>query len=417
MRSIWFYIAAVLILVGVAGRDARTVAFGAVVLLAGAASRLWSRYALARVRYSRELPARRAFAGETIEIRFTLSNLKPLPVPWIEVRDSVPDAMPVEDAPTRPGAGPEAALLTRSTALAWYERVRWRHRFHCRQRGFFQFGPVNFRSGDIFGFFPSSEELWTIDRFAVLPRLLTLREIGLPSRRPFGEARSGSPIFEDPSLIVGVRDYRPGDPWKRIDWKATARRQALQSRVYDPASTLTMLVALGVSTLEHPWEGYDPLLLERAVTVAGSIARYAEEKRYACGLAANCTFPNADRTIWIPPSRATGQLLRILEALAMVSPFVLAPLEEVLQRQSARLPFGSTVVIVTGYLTESLRGYLARACDGGAGWFLVWVGEQAAPDLGPRLQVYDAGAHLREVEQRWRAEQAEAHPAALHRSL
>lgn len=411
MRSIWFYLAALLVLIGIGAREPAPVAFGAMVLLTGGVSRLWSRFSLSRIRYERELPARRAFVGESIEVGFSLTNLKPLPVPWVEVRESVAEGLPPEDVPGRPGGGPDTLLVSRSTSLSWYERVRWRHRFHCRQRGFFHFGPATFRSGDIFGFFPSSSELWATDEFAVLPRLLDLREIGLPSQRPFGESRSGSPIFEDQSRIIGVRDYRPGDALKRIDWKATARSQALRSRVYDPAATRTMLIALGVSTLEHPWEGYDPLLLERAITVAASVARYSEEKRYAYGLAANCTFPNADRNIWVPPGRATDQLTRVLEALAMVSPFVLVPLEDVLERATARLPFGTTVVVVTGYLTEGLRAYLTRGRGGPGRWFAIWVGDPPVPDLGPRMQVYDASQHLRELEQRWQSEHAGAQAA------
>ena len=50
----------------------------------GLALALWSRAALRRIRYERELPARRAFVGESVEIGFRLSNLKLLPVPWIE---------------------------------------------------------------------------------------------------------------------------------------------------------------------------------------------------------------------------------------------------------------------------------------------------------------------------------------------
>jgi len=140
-------------------------------------------------------------------------------------------------------------------------------------------------------------------------------------------------------------------------------------------------VALSIETLAHAWEGYDPLLLERAISVASSVARYAHLKRYAVGLAANCTFPNADRHIWLAPARETEQLPRILEALAMASPFTLAPLEEILSRSRRRLPLGASVVIVTGFLTAGLRSYLMRGAGGIERLALVWVGQQPAPEL------------------------------------
>lgn len=412
MRSIWIYLAALLLFIGVISGQHAAAAMGALILLTGAASRLWSRGVLKRIEYRRQLSTQRAFVGESVDAQFSLTNRKPLPVPWIEVRDSVPEKAPPTDERGRPGGGPETLLLIRSTSLAWYERVRWRHSFDCRSRGYFQFGPAMLRSGDVFGFFPTEASDAGVSHLTVLPRVLPLRDIGLPMQRPFGEAAAGNPIFEDQSRVVGLRDYRPGDPLKRIDWKATARSQRLQSKLYDPASTLTMLIALNVSTLEHPWEGYEPLLLERSVTVAASIASYAEEKRYAAGLAANCTFPSADRHIWLPPSRNPVQMTRILESLAMVSPFVLAPLEDVLRRRVERLPLGATVVIVAGYLTEGLHAFLSRGHASRDRWFLVWTGDQPAPALGSQIHVYDASLHLREVEREWQAAHAGRDAAA-----
>ncbi len=403
MRSIWLYIAALLVFVGLIAGQPAPAALGTRILLTAGVSRLWSGAALRRVDYTRTLPARRAFVGEILDVAFSLANRKPLPVPWIELRENVPEKVAPLDAAGRPGASPEMLLLIRSTSLSWYERVRWQHRFECSARGYYQFGPALLRSGDIFGFFPTEAQDSRVHHLTVLPKVLPLREIGLPAQRPFGETAAGSPLFEDQSRVAGLRDYRPGDPLKRIDWKATARSQRLQSRLYDPAATLTVMIAVNVTTLEYAWEGYDPLLLERAIAVAGSIASYAEEKRYSAGIAANCTFPNADRYIWVAPSRDPSQLTRILEALAMITPYVLAPLEDVLRGRVDRLPIGATIVVVAGYLTETLRSYLSGQHAGVDRWFLVWVGDGAAPDVGPHVQVYDAGQHLHDVEREWQA--------------
>ena len=43
--------------------------------------------------------------------------------------------------------------------------------------------------------------------------------------------------LEDPIRIAGARDYRPGDPLKRMHWKATARTGELQVRLVDPSTT------------------------------------------------------------------------------------------------------------------------------------------------------------------------------------
>lgn len=404
MRDSWVAVGIVLLLAGIILQAGAPIGVGVLILLTGGVAHLWSRLALEQVSYRRQIVNRRAFVGESIEVAFTLINRKVLPVPWIEVRDTVPERLPPEGVHVAPAPTAEMLFFSRSTSLASYERVTWRHQFHCTARGFYQIGPSALRSGDVFGLFPRSEDNEQIDHLTVLPRLLDLRDIGLPVERPFGEARGGSRIFEDQSRIVGVRDYRSGDPLKRIDWKATARRQHLQSRLYDPSSTINLLVALNAGTLEHPWEGYDPLLLERAISVAGSVAQFADEKRYAVGLAANCTFPNADRHIWVPPGRDPDQLTRILESLAMVTPFVLAPIEEIMQGSRRRLPLGASIVIVAGHLSEGMQAYLSRRSQGLKNLSVIWVGDQPAPALANKVEVYDAGPHLREFERRWQSE-------------
>jgi uncharacterized protein (DUF58 family) len=403
-RQVWPLVAVLLLLTGIGIREPAVAAVGALVLLAGGVAQLWSRIALERVTYRRRLQDRRAFVGEELEVEFTVANRKALPLPWLEIRESVPDTMPARDAHATPSGMQGALYVTRSTSLSWYERVRWSHRFLCRRRGYFHFGPARLRSGDIFGLYPAQLDEERRDYLTVLPRVVDLPALGLPAERPFGEARSGSRIFEDPSRIAGVRDYRHGDPLKRIDWKATARRQELQSRVYEPSSSLYLLIALNVNTLEFVWEGFDPVLLERAITVAGSVATWAEQHRFATGLIANSSYPGADRPLSVPPGRDPDHLTRILEALAMVSPFTIAPLEDVLEDTVRRLPMGATVVVVAGYLPRLMAARIERLGRRGHSVSLIWVADGGAPALAG-VRTFDVSNSLRAFERGWSADE------------
>src|SRR5439155_19960951 len=125
------------------------------------------------------------------------------------------------------------------------------------------------------------------------PRRSTVLGLGLPAERPFGERRGFNRLFEDPARPSGLREYRPGDSLRRIDWKASARSQALQSRVYEPSSTQHLLVALNAHTLAHSWQGFIPETFERLLSVAGSVAQFGFESGNAIGLVANGSYPNA----------------------------------------------------------------------------------------------------------------------------
>jgi uncharacterized protein (DUF58 family) len=194
----------------------------------------------------------------------------------------------------------------------------------------------------------------------VYPRTVALGDVGLPSVRPYGEHAGGSRIFEDPSRIVGVRDYRAGDSLRRIDWKATARLGTMQSRVYDPSASRHLSLCLNTQTTDPAWAGVITELLERSITVAASVAREAYEERYSVGLLANSSLPDADRAIRIPPGRRAEQFIRILEALAVVTPFVLEPLSAMLDREEHRLVAGTTIGVVTAIMTDELAATLLR---------------------------------------------------------
>jgi uncharacterized protein (DUF58 family) len=398
LRNAGALAAIALLFAGLARQRPIPAAVGILVLLSGLGAMAWSRLSLERVSYQRRWSAQRAFVGDEIECTFTLRNHKALPLPWFEVRELVPDQLPPWDAHILPAAYQGAFYYTRTTSLAWYERVTWRQRFSCTARGYYQVGPTRLRSGDLFGFFPRELYLDRPDQIAIMPRLLELGDLELPVRRPFGSAKGGNRIFEDQSRIAGLRDYRPGDPLKRIDWKATARRGTLQSRLYDPSATVTLIVALNADTLAHTWEGYDPLLLERAVSVAGSIAAKSEAERYAVGLIANCTYPGADRPITVPAGRDPGQLTRVLEALAMVVPFTIATMEDLLDRERRRFPLGVSVALVAGFLSDALSQQVERLEREGISTAIFWVGDQP-PANGPKnVALHDLSPALRQFE-------------------
>ncbi len=94
-----------------------------------------------------------------------------------------------------------------------HDRLEWPLELRAVRRGYFRVGPTRLRSGDLFGFFDREEEAGRpVDGVVVYPHVYALGDLGFDSARPFGEQRGGARIYEDPSRVIGVRDYQPGDP-------------------------------------------------------------------------------------------------------------------------------------------------------------------------------------------------------------
>jgi uncharacterized protein (DUF58 family) len=398
LRAYWLSASALLLVVGLATRQNALVALGVLIFVAGGIARLWSRFSLERVTYQRQFGEDRAFVGETIPLTISLTNRKFLPLPWVEVHDEFPEDLPPDGVRLSTSPKPRVGFLERATSLGWYERVVWRHTMHLPRRGYYQFGPVHLRSADLYGLLVREKTLDVRNHLVVYPRTVPLSELGLPLQRPFGEQRGTDRVFEDPMRVAGLRDYLPGDPLRRIDWKATARRRQLQSRVYEPTTTLHLTVAVNIATLAHSWEGYIPELLERVIVGAASVARHAYEARFAVGLLANGSFPESDRPIKIAAGRNPDQLHRVLEALAMIGPFTMSSLEVLLEGESHTFPLGATLVLVAARVPDDLAAVLMRIRADGRKVIIVNCSDD---DWGVEIggiPVATAGQHFKEVE-------------------
>jgi uncharacterized protein (DUF58 family) len=377
-RDVWVIVGGLLVVVGFAASEPVIAAVGFAVMIVGGLSRYWSRHLFDRTSLRPKLAESRAFPDEAVGLEVTLENRKVLPLPWYEWRLGLADALRVKDEAMASSAVPGLNWLYRRGSMGWYGRRSWSFSMSGTERGYHQVGPSTLRSSDLLGVFPRRTELPGVEHLVVYPRVSSLDDLLLPADRPFGGRRGGTPISEDPLRIAGLREYRPGDPLKRIDWKATARTGELTSRVYEPAATHQLYICLNIDTLEHAWEGYLKEELERAIEVAASVAVWAASQRFAVGLLANGSYPDADRPIRLPPSRSREQVTRILEALAVIQPLTMGDMAGTLMRETGRLPAGSTIILVASLVPEALAGALLRFHQEGHRVFVLGTSERVA---------------------------------------
>ncbi|MGH2522952.1 MAG: hypothetical protein ACRDH2_10660, partial [Anaerolineales bacterium] len=108
--------------------------FFAVYLLA----RLWTRRSAERVRVGRRFTPR-AFFGDQVAVTVTVQNEGRLPLPWLEVHESLP-----VDLISPP-------LQHEVLSLGPRERKQLRYTLNCRKRGYYALGPFRARTGDLLG--------------------------------------------------------------------------------------------------------------------------------------------------------------------------------------------------------------------------------------------------------------------------
>ncbi|CAG9622084.1 DUF58 domain-containing protein [Sutcliffiella rhizosphaerae] len=78
-------------------------------------------------------------------------------------------------------------------------------------------------------------------------------------------------------MVIGTRDYQNGDSFGQIHWKATARTNHLQSKVYERTSQLTWLFIIDIHTVD----------LEEKLRGVAYLLRYATKQSISYSILVN----------------------------------------------------------------------------------------------------------------------------------
>ncbi len=301
-------------------------------------SYFWGQKALRGVEITLEAPKGSGFVGERIPGVFRIENRKFLPVIWLEL--SFPcgrqECVEPEEDFTREwqqdGAG-EAAYPVWKRKFAWilwHQQLEWKTWFRAVRRGIFFLEELGAVSGDGFGLCIKRKmiKLWNPPVFVVYPRLQEVKPE--PFLRQMYDADVGQQgIYEDPTLLKGIRDYRYGDPVKRINWRMLARQNQMQVNVYErvqPRSSFFLLDLASFSREEREGERQEVRRvcakeeLEDMLSVLGSLFVSLLERQMACGLALpHQEAGGSGEGTLLLPSCEEGFAHRLLSALAGVS--------------------------------------------------------------------------------------------------
>jgi uncharacterized protein (DUF58 family) len=336
--------------------------FYLIYVLAGtyALAQWWTARSLPRLRVSRHFTDH-VFLGETVQVEIRVENTSWWPVPWLRYDEAPPSDLII-------GGGIRQVVSMRPG-----ERVHLRYELTGWRRGYYPIGPARLTTGDLFGFAEASGSFSQVDYLTVYPRVIPLTRVPLTSCAPYGTIKSREPIFADPTRIIGVRDYRPGDPLRSVDWKSSARAGNLQVRKHEPAVSLTSVIFLDLNS-----EAYSRQLRynasEWAIVVAASLANYLTGQRQAVGLACNGTDSLTGATCWsIPPRPGRTHLMKLLEWLARARLAEKLPLADWLPMAALDLAWGTTAVVITPTGGETICRALHRLLRSGLNPVLVVI--------------------------------------------
>ena len=400
MGKQWWYFALIIVILSAVTGRSTLLLVGILLALVAAASALWKRYSLAAVSYERRFDTDRLFLGEETTMTVSFTNAKPLPLAWLISVDELPAQIKLSSGEVLSSPDPRRQIFVNNLSLRWYERVNRRHQILALQRGVWHFGPLQLSSGDIFGFSVSRINLPAEQTIVIYPKMVPLTGLRLADWRPFGDFRTSRRILTDPLRLMGAREYVPGDNFRHIHWKATARRRVLQTKVFEPSASREIALFLNVRTSAYVNEGVDRDVLELAIITAASIARWSWDRGYPVGLFANTIMRGIRSRIHVRPSNRADQLFQILDALARVEDVSQWTMATLLGVEAPNLRFGSSIVIISPILSTRLKGRLLALRQREFSVTLITLGKASPLEAIPGVQWYHLGddIHWQELE-------------------
>ncbi|HEU5074171.1 MAG TPA: DUF58 domain-containing protein [Polyangiaceae bacterium] len=293
--------------VGLIAQEPAMVAWTGALLVGLALARAVTMVSVARVRaagfemlWRGDERMRRIGRGETIELSAEIRNRDSLAARYVHLRAVSSPDLEVELEPTS-GEVPAAGRLAIQV------------RVHAPRVGQHGIHGLSLEVQGSPGLFEVPLTFANPYGVEVLPQTYSalLRSArGGRSRMNAQEGRAG--VFAgDGSELRELRDHQPGDPWRRIAWRASARRGKLLVREHEREERDVVWLLLDASV--ELWSGKPGVApLDHAIDEVAAVLGRHLARGDAVGLgilASRCL-------TWIPPSRGATHLMRSLNALA-----------------------------------------------------------------------------------------------------
>ena len=270
--------------------------------------------------------ATRGQVGGYLEGRVHITNRTRLPKSWLEVVEysDLPDYS-----------------TGRGLAMVKEQARTWRVQTYLSRRGVYHTGQVDVISQDPFGLFRMKRRFLEPGAYIVLPATEPLPNLDLQLARLPSNSRTTRHWDQITTDVSSVREYTPGDSYRRIHWPYTARMNALMVKEFDMGISAEAWVLLDMDHTSHVGETPDNTE-ELVVTIAASVVNRLVERSMPVGLATN-----GDRDIIYRPDSSPAHLGRLMEALAQVRAESTTSLERFLYDLRPQLNRFNTLTVIT----------------------------------------------------------------------
>ena len=345
-------------LFGFIGRLMNAVWFWIILLSAGLCWLLITLYRRAKLRaldqvvYSRGFSSDGIFVGETLKLIETLRNPSWFPLFRVKVDFFMPGGLTVDGLVCEKHTKVTSVFHIPPYATAKkVHTVRADKREHFRMyTSFIQYRGTEYSFEAPIDFYAYPNQYDADASFA-------------PDIYHAGDMIASRKYIEDPFFLSGIRQYRPGDPMRAINFKASARgfkggMRQLMSNDYDSSRNYNSMILLDLTAYaDAPMNENEQI--ETGLRYACYLFCEALKNGGTVGFATNCSSGNS-RYIYVPCGSGTIHTKRILEQFAEISANEKRDysVNVILQTIVPELTRGTDIYLITPLVDDKMAGLL-----------------------------------------------------------
>lgn len=282
-------------------------AFFAVWLLEKIYQKNWSNGLTVSIKFQSEP----VFEGKKASLTETIENRSWMFMPVLQVGFRVDRNLKF---PEEENAAVSDKLYERDIfSVMFYQKITREIRFETAKRGYYVIDRADLMTKTLLATEELHENAELFTYLYVYPRLISVDSLEVIFRRMMGEITAQRRIYEDPFAFRGLREYMPGDPLNKINWKASARAMDTLVNVHDSTESARCCFLLdvedeGILRFEQ--------VHEEGIRLAASLGAQMIDRQIPVSLLANGVDQVTGETIYLEPGSGMRQKNRLFESLA-----------------------------------------------------------------------------------------------------
>ncbi len=282
-------------------------AFFAVWLLEKIYQKNWSNGLTVSIKFQSEP----VFEGKKASLTETIENRSWMFMPVLQVGFRVDRNLKF---PEEENAAVSDKLYERDIfSVMFYQKITREIRFETAKRGYYVIDRADLMTKTLLATEELHENAELFTYLYVYPRLISVDSLEVIFRRMMGEITAQRRIYEDPFAFRGLREYMPGDPLNKINWKASARAMDTLVNVHDSTESARCCFLLdvedeGILRFEQ--------VHEEGIRLAASLGAQMMERQIPVSLLSNGVDQVTGETIYLESGSGMRQKNRLFESLA-----------------------------------------------------------------------------------------------------